>query len=186
MNVHLHGLFVDGVFTCDSVRTRARFQPLPAPTDAEVALVTEQIARRVLRLLRREGHVADPDAPADAGVDDELSPLDACQAAAVQGRIALGLEAGHAVRRLGRQRDVKPEFRRGALCAEVQGFSLHAATAVAAGRPDELERLQPNYAIFRTQTVAFDCDDHARRASVARRDGWRTAYLRQQRGLCRA
>jgi hypothetical protein len=141
LNVHLHGLFTDGVFTCDSVRTRARFHPLPAPSDAEVALVTEQIARRVVRLLRREGHVADPDAPADAGVDDELSPLDACQAAAVQGRIALGPEAGHAVRRLGRQRDVKPEFRPGALCAEVQGFSLHAATAVAAGRTDELESL---------------------------------------------
>ena len=67
VNPHLHGLFADGVFTCDSVRSRAQFHPLPAPTDAEVALITKQIAARVLRLLRNEELVPDPDAPAFQG-----------------------------------------------------------------------------------------------------------------------
>jgi ribosomal protein S27E len=142
LNLHFHGLFADGVFTCDAFAPRAQFHPLPDPTDAEVARVTGQIAARVMRLLRREGHLPEPDAPAEDGVDEEPSTLDACQAAAVQGRVALGPDAGRAVARLGRYRDATAaDFRPGELCANVQGFSLHAATAVAAGCQDRLESL---------------------------------------------
>ena len=141
LNVHLHGLFPDGVFTCSSSEDEARFHALPAPTDAEVARVTAQIAQRVHRLLVREGLAPDPDAPADSDSDADPSPLDACQAAAVHGRIALGPESGRNVPRLGRDPRARPEFRKGRLCAMVRGFSLHAATAVPAGSPDRLESL---------------------------------------------
>ncbi len=66
------------------------------------------------------------------------------------------------------------------------GFSINAAVGCEARERSKLERLQPNYIIFRTCTVAFDGDDHARGASLAWRDGGRVAYPRRQSGICRA
>jgi len=50
---------------------------------------------------------------------------------------------------------------------KVAGFSLHAGVAARADERKKLEKLQPNYIIFRTRTVAFDGNNHARRASLA-------------------
>jgi len=139
LNPHLHGLFPDGVFTTAAHRPRASFHALPAPSDAQIARLTEKIARQVHRLLAAEGKLRDD----GDGIllDGEASVLDACQAAAVQGRIALGEEAGCAVPRLGRRPGFQAQFEPGALCARLRGFSLHAATAVRAGSRERLESL---------------------------------------------
>jgi hypothetical protein len=65
-------------------------------------------------------------------------------------------------------------------------LSLHAGVTAKAHQRQKLERLQPNYIIFRTRTVAFDGDDHPRRASLAWRDGGRVASVWRQRGVHRA
>jgi hypothetical protein len=75
---------------------------------------------------------------ADAGGDDEL--LVELAAASVQGRAALGERAGEWDQRVSRGTQNEP-FVKGPLCAEVDGFSLHAAVRVEARDRDRLEHL---------------------------------------------
>src|SRR2546421_4007296 len=64
-------------------------------------------------------------------------------AASVQQRIAFGERAGQQVRRIGSGFGAEGEAPRltGPRCARVNGFSLHANTAIPAHRRDQLERL---------------------------------------------
>src|SRR5206468_8167030 len=64
-------------------------------------------------------------------------------AASVQQRIAGGERAGHPVRRIGSGFGSEGEVPRltGPRCARVNGFSLHANTAIPAHRRDQLEQL---------------------------------------------
>jgi hypothetical protein len=59
----------------------------------------------------------------------------------VQGRVAIGEESGASVERLDRRRDARPLFLPGALCCDIEGFSLHAKVEIAAHDRDGLERL---------------------------------------------
>ena len=106
-------------------------------------------------------------------------------AAAVQGRTALGPQAGAYAEHLGRGSTGGGEFGRGKLCADCEGFSLHAGICVPHYSRERLERLQPHYDIFGPRTVAFDRDGHARGASVARGGGAGVAYPRLLHGLRR-
>jgi hypothetical protein len=76
--------------------------------------------------------------------DDDEDPevLLQIHAAAVQGRVALGPAAGTPDARPGRG-SVQVQFRNGpgSLCADLDGFSLHAAVRVPAGRRPSLEHL---------------------------------------------
>ena len=60
-------------------------------------------------------------------------------AAAVQGRALLGERAGQADARVGRHGRHEPSVK-GPLCAEVEGFSLHAGAWVAARDREGLAR----------------------------------------------
>ena len=142
LNVHLHALVLDGVFTRGAEGV-VRFHAMPmAPApDLQPLLVT--IARRIQHLLARRGisegsdgvEVLDPfaaDAPILAGL----------AAASVRGVAALGPRAGRPVRRGGddrfvRRRDDGPH----PWHARIRGFDLHAAVTVRAGARDRLERL---------------------------------------------
>jgi hypothetical protein len=147
LNPHFHALFVDGVFTVPSGAGRAVFHPLPPPSDADLARVAARIFRRTLALLRERGLTGE--CGQGPLLDDEPTALDACQQAAVQGRIAFGERAGCAVRRVGDEaarlaqddRRDSGKVGRPTLQARYRGFSLHAATRVAEGREDALERL---------------------------------------------
>ncbi|MBK8974672.1 MAG: transposase [Planctomycetes bacterium] len=139
LNPHFHALIVDGVFVVTADRDRASFHALPAPTDEQLARVTARIVRRVLTLLRGRGLLRD-----DGGglqLDDERSALDACQAAAVRGRIAFGEHAGRAVPRWRDPDAIRDGVDAFDQQARYRGFSLHAATAVESGRREALERL---------------------------------------------
>ena len=89
---------IDGVFTGDG--ERVDFQPARRPTRDDVAEVVAVAARRVERLLERRCVAA---ASEERDVPDawsEETPILACiAAAAVQGRVALGMGAGAQLQR---------------------------------------------------------------------------------------
>jgi hypothetical protein len=143
LNVHFHTLWPDGVFTCSSTDgVRARFHTAPQITDEDIDKLARAIRQRVLRFLRKHGKLPEDDAPADDPTTLEPSVLQVLGAAAVQGRIALGPNAGAYVPRLGRgSLEGGGEFRRGKLCADVDGFSLHAGVCIPGYSRERLEKL---------------------------------------------
>src|SRR5262249_14144274 len=112
-----------------------------------ITAVIQKISRRVIRKLRRLGYLETGlEAPVATGYDplrDTAPELARTMAASVQQRIAFGARAGQPVRRIGAGFGAEGEAPRltGPRCASVNGFSLHANTALPAHRRDQLERL---------------------------------------------
>jgi hypothetical protein len=150
LNVHLHFhiLFLEGVYRDrTAVGLQPRFLQGAPPTDTDIAAVIQKISRRVIRLLRRLGYLeADMEPPIATGYDplrDTAPELARTMVASVQQRIAFGERAGHKVRRIGSGFGSEGEAPRltGPHCASINGFSLHANTAIPAHRRDQLEQL---------------------------------------------
>ena len=125
LNVHVHTLVPDGVFVADGAGG-ARFVPLPAPTDDDVAAVCARAARRVLRLVDGDGD-GDDDDDHDHGTKALLP--DAARAPVGTRPLPLALA-----------RPPPPGRRR---TASVDDFTLHADTAVAAHDRDGLDPSTP-------------------------------------------
>src|SRR5262249_55387402 len=147
-HLHFHGVFLEGVYLDRTAAGRKpRFLQGEPPTDADIAAVLQKISRRVIRKLRQLGYLeASGDAPMATGYDplgDNAPELARTMAASVQQRIAWGERAGQPVRRLGTGFGYEGEAPTltGPHCASVQGFSVHAHTAMPAHRRDQLERL---------------------------------------------
>ena len=148
VNLHFHGVFLEGVYLD---RTEAgltpRFVTGEPPTDADIAAVITKISHRVIRKLRQLGYLeAGLDAAVATGYDplrDDAPELARTMAASVQQRLAFGERTGQQVRRIGSGFGAEGEAprRTGPRCASVQGFSLHANPQVPAHRRDQLERL---------------------------------------------
>lgn len=119
-NLHFHTLIPDGVWQEHPDGT-VTFHPLPPPSDADVDAIAARVVRRAARLLARRD--------ADLAGDDEPDALAHAQAEAVQTPLALAEPAP------------EPARARRPLCAFLDGFSLHAATVVAADDRAALERL---------------------------------------------
>ncbi len=122
----------------------AEFVEVGSPTDDEVhALLQTLIARRMKLLTRRDvlvedmgqTYLAEPDA--DGEEARTLRPL---QAAAITYRIALGPRAWQKVLTL-RGAMPREATARQPLCADIDGFSLHAAVRVDAHDRKRLEQL---------------------------------------------
>ena len=141
LNVHFHGLWPDGVFTCSPFGNDAEFWPQDPLCGADIERLTRAVRQRVLRLLRKRGKLPDHDQPADDPATADPSLHETLGAAAVQGRIAFGENAGALDPRLGRGSEQGGEFRRGALRAESEGFSLHAGVCIPENCPARLEKL---------------------------------------------
>ena len=133
LNVHFHMLLLDGVYVADG--DSVRWVPVPPPTTEEVQEVVTQIAWTVERWLGTQGYAADE--PCEEDQDDDANGV--LLSASVAGRVALGVRAGAKVRRL--QRASTRPFRLPALCAEDQGYNLHAAVVIREGDINGLERL---------------------------------------------
>ena len=86
MNIHFHAIVLDGVHV-EGNDGRVRFRVLPAPTAREKRQLTETIARRVRRLLKRKGLLADDESFESA---EPASALDLCQTASLRSVAALG------------------------------------------------------------------------------------------------
>jgi hypothetical protein len=143
LNIHLHCLVLDGVYRCgaDGAPT---FVEMSAPTDDELHVLLQTVIARLMKLLARRGvliedmgqtYLAEPD---DDGEESRtLRPL---QAAAITYRIAFGPRAGQKVLTL-RGAMPRESAARQPLCADVDGFSLHAAVRVEASDRKRLEQL---------------------------------------------
>jgi len=137
INLHFHVLWLDGVYWHDLRSGRIEFREHAEVTDAAVAKLVAAIRDRVLRHLRRVGKWPDEgqsDGEAQRDLQQELG------AAAVQGRTALGERAGQRDQRIGQGSRHEP-FVKASLCADVDGFSLHAAVRVEARDRQGLEKL---------------------------------------------
>ena len=99
LNIHLHCLFLDGVYcTTDEGPV---FQPVKAPSVEQLQTLLNQIIKRVMKLLTRQGYLVEEQEMlfmADTDTDTAMAPL---QSAACTYRIALGPRAGQKVVTLG-------------------------------------------------------------------------------------
>ena len=113
----------------------------PELQDAEVERLVRVVRDRVVRALSRCGKLPSADG---GGEEEGVAAPDEAQAelvaAAVQGRTALGERAGERDARVGRT-GVGAPCLRGPLCAEWDGFSLHAGVLVAPRDRERLEKL---------------------------------------------
>ncbi len=142
LNIHLHCLVLDGVYRCrgDGV---PNFVEVGTPSDNELHALLQTVIARLMKLLTRRGvlieemgqtYLAEPDDGEEART---LRPL---QAAAVTYRIAFGPRAGQKVLTL-RGAMPREASARQSLCADIDGFSLHAAVRVEAHDRKRLEQL---------------------------------------------
>ena len=143
LNIHLHCLVLDGVYRCgaDGVPT---FVEVGAPTDDELHALLQTVITRLMKMLTRRGvlieemgqtYLAETDAD-----EDESRTLRPLQATAVTYRIAFAPRAGQKVLTL---RGAMPRegMARQPLCADIDGFSLHAAVRVEAHDRKRLDQL---------------------------------------------
>ena len=161
LNIHLHCLVLDGVYRCNT-EGEPVFMEVPAPTDEALQAVLYKIITRLMRLLTRKGvlveeqgqtYMADNDADSD-----EARVLGPLQAAACTYRIAFGPRASQKVLTLQGAMPRDADFKQ-PLCADIDGFSLHAAEHCAADDRQALEQLcrtivRPALANARVQTNA--------------------------------
>ena len=120
------------------------FVEVPAPTDEALQAVLHKIITRTMKLLTRRGvlieeqgqtYMADNDSDSD-----EARALRPLQAAACTYRIAFGPRAGQKVLTLQGAMPRETDFNQ-TLCADMQGFSLHAAVRCGADDRQALEQL---------------------------------------------
>jgi hypothetical protein len=100
LNIHLHGLVLDGVYHTGTEGALV-FHPAPALTGEKLQALLGKIITRILRRLTREGHLVEEegltyvaDAHGSIDPDNLLAPL---QAASCTYRIALGPRVGRKV-----------------------------------------------------------------------------------------
>ncbi len=110
--------------------------PAPPLSDDDVQEIVETTARRIIRLCSKRGLLDDSQADPLAA-DEPL--LAAITAASVRGVVATGERAGQRLRRV--LRDPATGVRTAPLCFASRGFSLHAATRIAADDRPGLEKL---------------------------------------------
>ena len=135
--------FLDGIYSAADALAAPTFHDVTRVTDVDVAKLVFTIRSRVLHLCPRRG-LSGEDGELDAGAPEETQGLlPFLCAASIQGRSALGSEHGVRIERYGipvaevsgRAVVIKE------LCAELGGFSLHAAVNVDAGELSRLEHL---------------------------------------------
>lgn len=143
LNIHLHCPVLDGVYRCGADGVPG-FIEAATPTDDELHALLHTVVTGLMKLLTRRGvlvedmgqtYLAEPDA--DGEEARTLRPL---QAAAVTYRIAFGPRAGQKVLTL-RGAMPREDWARQPLCADIDGFSLHAAVRVEAHDRKRLEQL---------------------------------------------
>jgi len=132
---------LDGVYAAGPLRDAPAFHPLGDLEDDEVRVLIRKIRDKVLRLLKKEGHITG-DAASEGGPLPFGSPvLGGCYAASVSGTVCLGRNRGKYVQREGRVAGGGFIEFSGECCAEADGFTLHANVRVHGRKRKQLERL---------------------------------------------
>ena len=137
LNIHLHGLVLHGVYW-RSADGAPRFVELPAATDEALQTVLHKIISRMMKMLSRRGVLVEEEGSTcmalvadNDGDSDEARVLRPPQAAACLYRIASGPRAGQKVLTVQGAMPRQTDFKQ-ALCASIDGFSLHAAVRCGA------------------------------------------------------
>jgi hypothetical protein len=139
LNVHIHALVLDGVFTREA--EAVRFHDLATPTALDVAEVLAAVEPGIRRVLDRHG-LGDDDGEGAAGAwADEAPVLADLAAASVQGVVALGARRGGRVSRLGAEPSDVDEPPPRPAHARWNGLDLHAGVVVPAGQRTRLEQV---------------------------------------------
>jgi hypothetical protein len=131
-NPHFHTLFLDGVYERNEPQAPPTFAPAPPPTQAEVELVVQTAARRIVRFLQRRGLIAVATAPGDGEAtvsiaDESLGDADPLLGRLLAAAIAGLPPAGPATKRAPVRLALAPHaptVAKGRLCAEHWGFNL--------------------------------------------------------------
>jgi hypothetical protein len=138
LNIHSHCLVLDGVY-CTTGEAPV-FHPVRAPTAGELQTLLNQIIRRLMRLLTRQGYLVEEQGMTYLVDPDPESALIPLQAAACTYRIAFGPRAGQKVLTLQSVPNrVAPST--SPRCVNEQGFSLHAEVRLAINQRHKLEHL---------------------------------------------
>jgi hypothetical protein len=128
LNIHLHGLVLDGVYHTGAEGAPV-FHPAPALTNEKLQALLGKIITRILRLLTRLRHLIEEEGVtyvADAqGIIDPDNLLAPLQTASCTYRIALGPHARRKVVSL-QTAASRAALMSEALCANAHGFNLHA------------------------------------------------------------
>ena len=143
LNIHLHGLGVDGVYR--STDGEAVFIEVPAPTDEALPALLHKIISRLMELLTRRGVlIAEVEGsgylPDDDADSDEARALRPLQAAVCTYRTVFSPRSGDKVFSVQSAMPSDAAFTL-TLCADVQGFSLHAAVHCVADERQALDQL---------------------------------------------
>jgi hypothetical protein len=141
LNVHFHALVLDGIYTACSPFARPVFHEASTIEDDDIERLAEQIRDRVLRLLRNQSLLSDEHQISTEESEEHQGLLPLLQAASIQGRVAHGPDAGARIGRLGLLGGGEARITPGSLCAEVDGFSLHAAVRIPPHDRAQLEHL---------------------------------------------
>jgi hypothetical protein len=133
---------LDGVYVGDSAGALV-FLALPPPSIQDIKCVTEIVAKRIVLLLKRAG--LDPDASEAERVVDTKEPedalLDAMAASSISGTVGIGNRKGCFVMRMGLAVTQPVAVSKPGLCADANGFNLHAGVRVSGHDRKGLERL---------------------------------------------
>jgi hypothetical protein len=145
VNPHLHIISIDGVYK--RYGDVARFRNIEPITYDDVASLVEGIATHVQSLCIRRGYL-DKDGdivlhPAFDPLFQDHEALTAALAASISGKIAFGPNTGNFVRKIGGGFGFEGEapLAKGKRCFSVNGFSLHANTAINTYARDRLYKL---------------------------------------------
>ena len=161
----LYRLVRDGVYR-RGTEGEPVFVEVPAPTDDALQAVLHRIITRTMKLLTRRGALVEEQGSTcmadNDGDSDEARTLRPLQAAACTYRIAFGPRAGQKVLTLQGAMPREADFKQN-LCADMQGFSLHAAVRCAG---DERKSLEPL-----CRTITHPAQDRRTRAMQRGRAG---------------
>jgi len=130
----------DGVWYEPNPDSRPIFRQVRPPKQRDIERLAMSVRRRIIRRLARMGVLESDllEGDCDTLAEDEPT-LALCMSVSLLDRVAVGKRAGDLILRL--REDVLQAKPRGSKCAEVDGFNIHAATTVAAGKRDRLEQL---------------------------------------------
>lgn len=138
LNIHLHMIVLDGVYTPNA--GEPRFHRVTAPSQKTLETLLNRIIKRLVRKLERSGRLAaDPQQPWLNFDDPE--PLDSINAASIRYRIAMGPHSGNRTLTINNPAFASPDRYVKAMTANRDGFSLNAAVACQPHQRDRLERL---------------------------------------------
>ncbi len=142
LNVHLHMLILDGVYTQEA--QGPRYHRASAPDAKTLDRLINRLVQRIIRRLARDGLLVEDTDQTQAELELNLEPadtLDQLNAASIRYRIAVGQGAGGRTLTLKNPVLTRTDSTPKPFTANQDGFSLNCAVACKPHQRDRLERL---------------------------------------------